>query len=220
MGEKNNAEQRPKDNGAPPHGLLGNDLINQLKDLKARCKTQGDGHIDLKAAAALAALYLLIGWWCVSFLIMMLKARGLFVEGEAGFIMKLIYRMGFTSFGIYFLVWYRKKYVSGRHSLGWWIGAACLAAVIFLCLRNPVRDIPFLFHPKTVILESWETRWDASGEYSSLFQIVGDSADGRHMSFYINRSSYDVLHDQSSIIRLSVEYLPYTKSVISYRLQL
>lgn len=207
--------ERRKDNGAPPHGLFGNDLVNHLNSLKEKCRTHGDERPEPKYILALTFWILLIVWWVLSFIILTAKGRGCFMEGRAGFVMMLIYRSGFSSFGITFLFWYRKKYVSRGHSLGWWIGAVCLAAVLFLGLRNPVRDIPCLFQPETAVLQNWEARWDASGEYSSLFQIVGDSEDGQHMAFYINKSSYDRLSDSSQAAVIAVEYLPHTKAVMS-----
>lgn len=219
MEEYKGPEQKKVDQDAPPHGLLGNDLVNHLKRLKEKCRTHGEERPAPRDILALAFWILLIGWWVLSFLILTLKARGCFMEGQAGFVMMLIYRFGFSSFGVFFLVWYRRKYVSHGRSWGWWIGAVCLAVVLFLVLRNPIRDIPVLSHPETAVLQNWETRWDASGEYSSFFQVVGDTEGGQHMTFYINKSSYERLPDSDRATKVTVEYLPHTKAVLSIRLQ-
>jgi hypothetical protein len=208
-------QQRENNQEAPPHGLLGNDLVKQFKRLKEQCRAHGDESPEPRYIIAFALWILLISWWVISFLILTLKARGWFVEGEVSFVLTLIYRFGFSSFGVFFLVWYRKKYVTRGRSWGWWIGAVCLAAVLFLVLRNPVRDIPCLFNPETAVLQNWEPRWDATGEYSSTFQIAGDNADGQHMVFYINKSSYTRLSHSYQVEKITVEYLPHTRAVMS-----
>lgn len=212
-------QQAKEENAPPPHGLIGNDLVNHIKGLKDKYQIPGEDRPSPQYILAKIFWIVLIGWWVVSFFIQMNRASGYFLEGNVGFVLMLIERIGYGTLGVAILVWWWKKYASHGRSWGWWIGAACLIAALFLAMHNPIRDFPYLSSPQTVTLQNWETEWDDSGEYSTFFKLKGKSADGQKINFYINKFSYNQLPETDNDTKLAVEYLPYTKTVMSIKVQ-
>lgn len=161
----------------------------------------------------------LIAWWVFSVVMQVARSDGDLLEGPVCFVMMVFGRIGYGTLGAVFLVWLGKQCSSRKRFLVWGIGAACLAFFLFLGLRNPIRDIPYLSHPEKVVLENWKAEQDQEYVNSSFYTISGRNADGELMIFNINSRSCHRLWDSDSDAAVVVEYLPYTEMVMSLEMQ-
>jgi hypothetical protein len=196
-------------------GVAGADLVRHIRSIRANyCHAQN--HLSrLYYLLKIVFWIVLIGWWCAVFILMMVKSRGSLWEGKIGFVTMLIIRFGFISFGITFIIWWWKKYAVRGHLLGWLIGAVCLAAVSFLLLRNPLRDIPYLSHPETVSLQNYGNYSGLEDDDYNFYYIRGENAEGQSVRFQINKPSYEDLPYFNSYSKMTITYLPYTHMVMS-----
>jgi hypothetical protein len=218
--EKTNTEVSEEQKKVAAFGEIGSDVITHIQSLKDKYQTPGDDRPSPRYILALAFWVMLFVWWAASFIIQMTRASGSLLEGRTAFVLMLVERIGYSTLGITILVWWRKKSAAKGRFWKWWIGVICIGGLIFLGLRNPIRDIPYLSSPKTAILENWETECDSSGEYSTFYKIKGKDLEGQQlMFFYVNESTFSELPGYGNNTRLLVEYLPYTEQVMSIKLQ-
>lgn len=218
--ENTNTEVSEEQRKVSAFGEIGSDVITHIQSLKDKYQTPGDDRPSPRYILALAFWVVLFVWWAASFIIQMQRASGSFLEGKMAFELMLVERIGYSTLGIAILVWWRKKCALRGRFWKWWIGAVCIGALIFLGLRNPLRDIPYLSSPKIAVLHNWETICDGSGDYSTFYKIKGRDLEGEQlMFFYINAGTYSDLPGYGINTRLLVEYLPYTEHVMSIKLQ-
>lgn len=184
--------------------------------LREKHTKPGEDHPDFRYYLVVAFWIVMVSWWVFSFLIQMTRANGNLLEGRAGLVFMLIERVGYITLGIAVLVWWKKD-SSKKFNWQWWLCAAGLAAAAFLGLRNPIRDIPCLNHPTKEIFQNWQMEADTDYENSSFYTITVNYGTKDFITFYVNKSTIQSpqFSDQGAI---QIEYLPYTKTVISVRL--
>ncbi|MGI6118870.1 MAG: hypothetical protein ACOYBC_10885 [Bilifractor sp.] len=208
------SKQPREENKSVRHRKRSTLLRRYFQKLKEKYTMPGDDRPGPRYYLAVTAVIVLISWWMFSFLVEILRAHGRFQEGTAGFVVMFIERTGFVSFGIWALA-LLKKTSSKKDNWKWWIAVVCFAAGVFIGLRNPIRDIPYLFHPAETVIRNWKLDVDSSYRYSTYYHLKGQTAEGQNMIFHINRST---LHDppfSEEDETLVVEYLPYTEMVMS-----
>lgn len=217
-GDHTESKKQKEENKSVRHGKRSPFVRRYFQELKEKYTKPGDNRPDRRYYLAVTSVIVLISWWVFSFLIEMQRAHGRFCEGTVGFVMMFIERTGFVTFGIWALA-LLKKNSSKKDYWKWWIAVVCFAAGAFMGLRNPIRDIPHLFHPTETVIRNWELDVDSAYRYSTYFHLKGQTADGQYMIFHINRST---LHDppfSEEDEALVVEYLPYTEMVMSITAQ-
>ena len=154
----------------------------------------------------------IFGPWVFIIVVINLTTTGLLLEGRLSFVLIFIAKLCavICSAEILFLLCVITEPVPLR--LLYLIG---IIIFVFLLLRNPVLDIPYLAHPAQENLTGISLYDNTQyAEYSTFYHLDGipDTSKGAS-SFYINKSTYEKLSERKGTA-VHVEYLPHTKHVI------
>jgi hypothetical protein len=195
-------------------GQTDQSIISYFRDLKEKYTVPGDSRPGRGYYMRVAFWISMTCWWVISTIIMFCKVNGSLLEGTAGFVLMLVERIGFITLGMAALV--RWKTCSLK-KLNWkfWLAAVSLAVGSFLILRNPIRDIPYLYRPAEVSLLDWSMNSETDFDDAAVYSLWGKDKSEQLINFYINESTLDYVAEFPEDIVLKVKYLPYTKTVIS-----
>lgn len=211
--------EHDKDDKSVRIELSYDDIRSYFKNLREKYTDPGYDRPDFRYYMIIAFWIVMVAWWVFSFYIQMSRGNGSFLEGQVGFYLMLIERIGYGTCGAAALVWWWKKYTSRGHSISWWISLFCLAVALFLGLRNPIQDIPYLSHPETVVLQNCDTEYDSGYEYATYYKFMGKNPDGDDITFNTNKSTYYQIENPDEGTKFVVEYLPHTNMVMSIKEQ-
>jgi hypothetical protein len=204
-----------KKNGSESIGENIGDFFQKLRD---KYTQPGYNHPDRAYYVNAAFWIVMVCWWIFSVIILIGRCNGKMLEGTVGFILMFIERIGLITLGIACLVWWKKN-PSKKSGWKWRFAVIGLAAVSFLMLRNPIRDIPYLFHPAEVVLHDCEKYIDTDMDYAAIYSFWGKDENEKLIEFDVNESTmYDPsFHVEGNTV--TIKCLPYTKTMISYSIQ-
>ncbi len=193
-------------------------IRRSFQRLRVQHTQPGSDRPDLSYYLTVAFWIVMAGWWVFSIFIQMNRFYGHFLEGKTGFVLMLIARSGLISLGIAGLVWWKKS-LPEQHRWKGQLAAVCLAVTAFLVLLNPIRDIFCLANPAETVLHDCTLYADTDLENAAVFSVWGRDEEEQLVNFDINEST---MCDPSFSVQgkeLRIEYLPYTKTVLSITVQ-
>lgn len=217
MEEQNESPRPPGDKaqGGRSSTMFG-DIVHHFENLKERYPASESGRPSVRYILAITFWILLFAWWISALAILAGRGTGSFWEGYLGFAMMMLVRTGFGSMGVAAVIWGWRTYARHRISVPMIIFAACMAVGLFFLLRNPIRDIPYLSNPQTIVLTSWDAEFGggSTSDYPPC-RLKSKDEDGVWWYFNINEDTYYDLPVTDDTTVLEVKYLPYTHSVMS-----
>lgn len=154
----------------------------------------------------------LCGPWVFATAVLLLTTDGHLLEGRFSFILIFLAKLCGVICSVELLILLA---ATTERSLLRRLYLAVVIIFIFLLLRNPVLDLPYLVHPAQENLTGIYVDSDMQyTNYSTFYHLNGipDTSNGPSY-FYINGSTYKKLSEHRGTA-VHVEYLPHTKHVI------
>lgn len=147
--------------------------------------------------------------WIACLILCILNGLDFMTQGLPGFIVNFLLRVSWIVIGLQFILILRNNQNREKEKT---IGLVILAAIAFVLLFNPVRDLFRLSDPADAKLISCHVdRHETTDSIS--YTLTGKDQEGNELEFDIGMSVYHEYYDRG-VFSTEIVYLPYTMHIL------